>query len=210
MTVFNYSAKRDIVATGFNVTGIDISISSIDNSLNSVTTDLSGLLAGQWVLVSGTAVDDGWHQLDIDSTTNKIKLLSTLTTELAGSSIQIIGYYHGLSAAYDLETDAHTLNPSKVTTNKSSESLSGIRETLHFKNIKYWDILTDYVDQATLPFWEEFFSSVAGNESFNIDLYGSIAAPDTSISVSLDGDVSYTRLNGNTLLYQFSFKVRVL
>ena len=70
MTVLTYTASDEPVVKTFNGSGVDISIASADNSFNSVTTDLSGMLAEEWIFVSGAAAADGnnWHQLDVDST----------------------------------------------------------------------------------------------------------------------------------------------
>jgi len=208
MTAITYNAKRNIVPTTFSISGTDISILASDDSFNSSSTDLSGLVAGDWVLVTDSAVDDGWHQLSIDSTTTKITTTSTLTDETAGTNISIVGYKHGLGTSYNLETNAWKLDRSTAETSKSSESLSGITETLLLRETFYWDVETDHITEAELPYWDEFISSVRARESFDFDPYGSIAAPDNVLSCNLDGNPKLTRVP-EMKVYTMSFKVKV-
>jgi len=209
MTAITYTAKRKIVPTSFSVNDIDISILASDDSINSVTTDLSGLVAGDWVLVANTAVDDGWHQLSIDSTTTKITTTSTLTDESAGSNISIVGYKHGEGQPYNLETASHALNRSGVATKSQSVSLSGITETLLLRDIEYWDITTDHITQAELPYWDEFIASVRADESFTLDLYGTIAVPDNTLNYILKDNPKTNRV-GASKIYTLSMRVQVI
>jgi len=209
VSAITYTAKRKIVPSGFNVTDVDLSIASVDNSINSVTTDLSGLLASDYVVLTGSAVDDGWHEVYVDSTANKIELLSSLTDEAAGSPINITGYKHGLSVSYNLETGAQALNPSYPADTKAPSSLSGVTETLLFAEHEDWDVTTQIIEESELPYWHEFFSSVRAGESFNFDPYGTIAVPDSVKSCRLVGDYVVARV-GSSKRYRISFKVRVL
>ena len=210
MTVLNYTAKNKIVTTGFNVSGaVDISLLASDDSINSATTDLSGLLADQWVHLTGTAVDDGWHQLLLDSTANKITTKSTLTDETAGSAISITGYFHGLGEVYDLEFRSNVLNQSFNNIINNAESLSGLVETLFFREIELWQIATIELTDAEMLYWLEFLASVRAGESFSLDVYGTVAVPDNLIQCRLDGDPGISRIS--TLnLFTVSIKARVI
>jgi len=208
MSAITYTAKRNLVPSGFDVTATDLSIASVDNSINSVTTDLLGLLASDYILLTGSAVDDGWHEVYVDSTATKIELLSSLTDEAAGSVINIVGYKHGLSVSYNLETGAQALTPSYPADTKAPSSLSGVTETLLFAEHEDWDITTSIITEAEYPYWREFFSSVRAGESFAFDPYGTIAAPDEVKTCRLVGDYTVQR-QGSSRRYRFVFKVRV-
>lgn len=210
MTAITYTAKRSLVDAGFEVSGTDISASTADDSFNSTIQDFSGLLAGYWVLITNSVSNDGWHQLSVDSTATKITTTSNLVDELAGANINVAGYIHALNATYTLETAAHSLDKSFVAQTNVAESLSGIVETLLLNNSEYWSIKTDHISEAELPYWNEFFSSVRGGESFDIDPYGTVAAPVAPFACIFDGNnVSIDRV-GSSRIYTISFKVRQL
>lgn len=209
MTAINYTAKRRIVPQGLSVVGSDVSILASDDSFNSPLLDLLGLVTGDWIEVAGSAVDDGWHQLSIDSTTNKITVTSALTDEAAGSDISIVGYYHGYNESYDLETASHVIDLTNDAKINKSESLSGVRETILLNDIDYWNIVTDHLTETELAYWREFVGSVRAGETFTIDLYGTIAVADEIITVELDGNPKISRITG-TKTYQMSFKVKVI
>jgi len=207
MSAYSYTANRNFIPTDLSITAIDISILASDDSFNSAGGDFAGLISGYWVLVSGSAVDDGWHQLLVDSTSGKITTTSTLTDETAGSSITIIGYKHGLNEVYDLEIYSQILNPIYKSKTKKSESLSGVVETLLLNEIEYWDITTGEITEAELPYWLEFFSSVKAGEVFSFDPYGTIALPDNVKTCIIEGDQDISRIETSDGYY-ISFKVR--
>ena len=209
MTAINYIAKRNIVGAELSVLASDISIIASDDSFNSAGGDFIGLVSGDWIQVTGSAVDDGWHQLSIDSTTGKITTTSTLTDESAGSAITINGYKHGDSIAYDLETESSLIDQSFISNTKRSESLSGIVETLLLNNIDYWSITTGYITELELPYWLEFFKSVSGGEAFTIDPYGSTAVEVAPVSCMIEGSPVITRVE-TIYVYTITFKVRVV
>lgn len=209
MSSLTYTAKRNFVLEGLDVSGTDISIVATDDTFNSTSTDLSGMVSGDWILVSGSAVDDGWHQLSANSTTTKITTSSALTIESSGSLISIVGYKHGLDESYDLDFDAQNLDQSYDAKTKTSESLSGIVETLFLSEIKYWDIVTMPMSENTLLYWVEFIGSVRAGEPFSFDPYGSIASPSGVVSSILQGNPTISRVE-SSLLYTISFKVREL
>lgn len=213
MTTLTYTATRNIApATNFVsfLDAVDISFDSADNSINSVTTDLSGLLAGDWVEVGGSGDNDGWHQLDQGSTGTKIiaNVNTTIVDGIAGEPINITGYLHGLGEIYTLETASHVLDQSYSTQQRNSISLSGVKETLLHHETEFWNILTDFLTEAEMSYWREMVSSVRAGETFSVDIYGTIAVPEPAISVTLEGDPTTRRVNSATRQYQYSMKVR--
>lgn len=209
MTAIVYTAKREIVLNGFNKSGTDISIASADNSINATSTDLSGMLQDEWIILAGSAVDDGQHQVASDSIATKILTQSALTNESIGSLITITGYEHGVGEEYELETVSHVMDRGLNTEKKQATSISGIKETIRYRKETFWDILTDFITEAEMVYWDEFVASVDGGESFTLDVYGSIATPDNPVSVTMEGDPIVIRV-GDAKLYQLSFKVKVI
>lgn len=215
MSTFGYIATRGLVPTGFSVGGVDLSASSVDDSFNSVTTVLSGLLNDEWILVAGfltNAVNNGWFQVDTDSTATKIKQVMdtpvNLVTEAAGDSVTIVGYYRGLNESYTLETAAHTVTPSDSPVISATPALDGTTETIYKRNDKQWRILTDFISEADWPQWREFMQSVHGGEAFTFDAFGTIASPDDPVSVQLVGTPQYS--NPYSKVMQISMLVKVL
>lgn len=211
MTTLSYIAKRNIAKIDFSKTALDISIIAADNSINSPVVDVSGLLAGSWVLLVGTAVDDGWHQLLVDSTASKIIINAntTLTDETAGSAITIDGYYHGLDEGYIIETTVQTADQDFKAKTKTAESLSGLTQTMYFNEIETWSLTTGYILEADLIYWREMFSSLRAGEALVLDVYGTITSPQTLRNCILVGDPKISRV-GTSLEYTFNFRVRVL
>lgn len=209
MSAISYTAQRGIVSANFNVSNTDISFTALDNSLNSLGGEFSGLLVGDWVLVSGSVSNNGWHQLASNSVAGKINTTSVITDESAGSSITVVGYKHGLNNAYTLETAAQALDPSHKDKTKTSEAISGIKETLFFNKTKYWDITTAILTETEYEYWLEFLSSVAAGETFTFDAYGTVALPDKVVSCALEGGFKENRVS-SLRKYTISFKVRVL
>ena len=209
MTVVNYTATNKIVESGLAISDVDISLLASDDSFNSVTSILSGLLASDWVLVSGSAVDDGWHQLDVDSTANKIVTLSALTDEIAGSIVNVTGYKHGINQSYDLEFPSSVLDPKYTPKTNKVESLSGKEETLFFNEVETWNITSGIITEDELLYWLEFFASVRAGEHFSIDLYGTVSAPDNVKSCKIEGVPTISRIQ-SLRKYTASFEVRML
>jgi len=208
MTTVTYTAKRNIVTVDFGVSGTDISADDADNSFNSSTTDLSGLNEDEWIEVVGSSSNDGWHQVSSDSTSTKIIVTSTLTTEAAGDNIAIDGYLHGKGEDYSLDFDSSQINPSSQAAVDESKSMNGTIEALFHRETFYWDITAIRIEQADKKLWDEFFSSVRARERFTFDAYGTIAAPDNTQSASLDDSPKYNRV-GNKDMWDVKFKVRI-
>ena len=212
MTAITFTAKREIVPRTLDVTGTDISAASADNSFNSSTTDLSGLVSGDWVYVVGFTdpADNGWHQLSADSTAVKIVTGSTLVTEAAGASVGVKGYEHGDGQSYDLETAAWKADSvRKPVIASRNDALDGTRETMRSRADKFWLITTDVIHRDGLKYWEEFFASIEAGELFTLDPYGTISVPDSPRTVEIEAG-SYTpkMVGGSVWHNQFTFRVR--
>ena len=115
---------------------------------------------------------------------------------------------HSVDTSYDLETECSVLNPSDVADIKQSFTLDGTPETVFNNLSERWSVTT-IVDQSDYNLWREFWSSVAGGESFTFDAYGSIATPDNPITVVMVGGATPKRV-GTVDSWQFSFKVRAI
>lgn len=194
MAVIRYTAKREIETTGYSKSGTDISVNGTNDTFNSVSTSLIGLADNEWVKVAGfaNAANNGWFQANGASAATQITqdTSTVLVTEAAGPSITLVGYKRGLNQQYDLEFSLTEATRSAKTLRNESESLSGVIETLRYRHTAYWEIVTEWLTEAKMPQWREFIHSVDARETFTFDLKGTVAAPVSAISCTLDS-VSY-------------------
>lgn len=196
MAVITYTAKRNIAKKNYAVTGSDISASATGNTFDSTVNDLSGMLAGEWVYITGfsNAANNGWHQLASDSTTNQIAVAEALTNEVAGATITVQGYYHGYGQSYQLEFKLRQFDDAPNINSSESRSLSqNIIEALYFGETEKDAVSTDLITEADRPYWKEFFASVRARETFTFDADGTIASPGTAINATLDGKETWQR-----------------
>lgn len=211
MPVVTYNAKRKILRRGsYSVVSAAVSVAASDGSFNSSSANLSGLLTGDWVCVSGfaNAANNGWFQLAANSTTTKIDTTATtLVNEAVGPSVSIVGYQHGLNQSYSIEFDADVLQKSYLSRKNRVEALDGSADTFLFWEAEGWNVTATVIYKTAVPNWEEFLASVNGGESFTFDAYGTISVPDAPVTVELDGDYSIPR-HGETMYFNPSFKVR--
>lgn len=116
---------------------------------------------------------------------------------------------HTDGTAYELETSSHKLD--LVRTEEGSESVAqdGTTEKTLDRIQRGWNVLTDFIDEADRPSWDEFIDSVAAAEVFTFDAYGTIASADNAQTVIMDGEPKWSRV-GASKVYQLSFRVRVL
>jgi len=215
MSVFSYTALREIEPTGYSKTGTDISVAAADDSFNQIAAGLLGLLDDQWFLVAGyaNAVNNGWFQANGNSTTTKITQDTTtsLVTEAAGPSVTIVGYYRGLGESYNLETDSEQISRSVAVNRNVKKPLDGgaPEVLLHAREV-FIDVRTGYIPEAQIKQWREFLASVEGGETLTFDAYGTVAVPVDPVSVILEtADYSDARIRG-ALMYQLSLKLRLL
>lgn len=212
MSVITYAAVRGFVDGGLSVVGTDISASAADNSFNATSTDLSGLLAGYWALLSGFAAaeNNGWHQLTIDSVSGKITTSSTLVTESAGASISIDGYMHGMDQEYSLEFDVDMggLNPfRKRVLKKKHMTANGQPYGRLLRVDGGWNVVTEALPETETPYWSEFYDSVSACELFTFDALGTIAVPVDPVTVYMESDSwSPPRVGLDQFVYSFTLR----
>ena len=214
MSVFTYTALREIEPTGYSKAASDISVAAADDSFNQVAAGLLGLLDNEWFLVAGyaNAVNNGWFQANGNSTTTKITQDTTtsLVTEAAGPAVTIVGYKRGLNQSYSLEIGATGDRNAKVTRNVQQPMGGGAPEVLLHRRETLIQITTGYISEAQIAQWREFLASVEGGETFTLDLLGTVAAPDDPVSAMLASE-EYTEMRvGDSSSYQLSFSVRLL
>ena len=215
MSFFTYTALREFEPTGFNKTGVDISAAAGDDSFNATSTNLSGVLDNQWVLVAGfaNAVNNGWFQANGNSTSAKITqdTSASLATEAAGPSVNIAGYYRGLGQSYNLEIGVERIDRSiKVDRSMQQPLGGGAPEVLFHSRVELVGVRTDFITEAQIKQWREFLASVEGGETFTFDRYGTVAAPvDPRTAMLESADYSEDRLRGK-MTYQLSLKIRIL
>lgn len=214
MTTITYVALRKIERTGFSKTGTDISAAAGDDSFNATVTNLSGLLDNQWIKVSGfaNAVNNGWFQMNGNSTTTKIlqDTLTTLVTEAAGPIITIIGYKRGLGQSYQIEFGAEVLDRSSDADREENQPMADVApEVILYREEAIEEVRTAAVDQTTMNQLREILSSVRAGEGFTFDKYGTIAAPDNPLSAVLVGKSYAEQRENSAFKYRVSFRVRV-
>ncbi|MDH4274623.1 MAG: hypothetical protein OEW08_06265 [Gammaproteobacteria bacterium] len=203
-----YTAAREIIKLGYDKSGTAISASAVDNSYNCATVDLSGISAGQYVLVSGyvNAANNGYHQV-VSSTAAKVVVSETLVTEAAGPQVVLDGRLHAVGSSYNLEIGAQVLSKSREVIKQTNRALDGTAEAVITRAGYLWAVKTARVTQANLPIWEEFLASVEGNETFTLDPYGTVAVPDKPVTVEITDTPRIERIK-SLMAYYASFSVR--
>lgn len=203
-----YTAQREIVKLAYDKSGTVISASAVDNSYNCATLDLSGINAGQYVLVSGFANDEnnGYHQV-VSSTANKVTVAETLLTEAAGPLVTLDGRLHAVGLSYNLEIGAQGIDKRREVVKSVNRALDGSPEAVVSRSGYVWTFRTNRVNQADLPWWEEFLASVEANETFTLDPYGTLAVPDKPVTVEMTDAHKVDRVKA-LMQYLISFTVR--
>lgn len=210
MTAITYTAKRNLVPGGNTFTGTDISADTVLDDFNSTTTDLSGIINGYSIYVTGftNSVNNGWHTLNAASTGTAISVTTNLITEAAGNTITIIDYVHRGGSQYQVEALPANLTIWEKVASAESISQGGLEQSILQRIDSGWNFTSDYIEDANVPYWREFLHSCMGKEPFLFDAYGSIASPDNPQIAVLNGNPSWTRIN--RFYWQVAFNVRVL
>jgi len=78
-------------ATGWSVTGSDISFERETGAIRSTSTDLSGAPVGQWITVSGVTANATFFKV-VSTSANEVVVESFLAEEAVGQLITITGY----------------------------------------------------------------------------------------------------------------------
>lgn len=217
MSSITYTALRDLERAGYEKSGTDISVAAADDSFNSVSTNLSGLLDNQWVLVAGfvNAVNNGYFQLSANSTSTKISQDTTtsLVTEAAGPPISLIGFKRGPNQAYSMDFGVERADRTGRIRRSSHQPIGGgAPETLFYHQQVVYRIRTGAIAEANIPQWHEFFGSVMSGEIFIFDRYGTAASPVEPKQAILESDDISDERDGPLYpgRYRFSFDVRIL
>lgn len=211
MATFTYTAKREIARVDLAIEADDISASAANSQFSSVDTDLSGLEAGDWILVSGfdSQANNGWHEVAETSAEGAIKVESTLETESAGDVVRIVGYAHGLGAQYAIEIGLASYDRQRDIEKHVHRSDAGDTETWHVRTDRVITVQTDFVDEDLRPFMEEFLASVEAGEAFIFDPAGTAETPSDPVEVELVDDAIRPARVGTVNLYTYSFTMRV-
>jgi len=114
---------------------------------------------------------------------------------------------HTAGTNYTIEFGAEKLARSQKVIRHQNASLGQLRETVYLGRDQYWDVTTDFIDESDLPFWREWFASVAGGELFAFDAYGTIAVPDNQENVLLDTETYRESRVGMLRTYRIDFRV---
>lgn len=114
---------------------------------------------------------------------------------------------HVVSDVVQLETQFQQIDPMRRIKKTEQESLSGYVESDLDHRVTIYKLTTDVVAEANKLFWLEFFDSVANREQFTVDLTGTIAAPGTSLNVTLESG-GYEPSRQGMVLSKFSFSVK--
>lgn len=215
MGQITYTALREMEPTGYAKTGTDISAAASDDSFNATSTNLSGVLDNQWVLVTGfaNAANNGWFQANGNSSSTKIAQDTTtsLVTEAAGPTVSIVGYKRGLGQSYSIEFDVEQVDRGvKVNRGEQHPIGGGAPEVLLYSRDTFVDVRTDFINEVQLLQWREILASVEGGEVFTFDRYGTVAAPIDLRQVMLESTNYNEARVGAALKYRLSFKVRLV
>lgn len=109
---------------------------------------------------------------------------------------------HVAGTSYQIEIPFSQWDPAISEQKSSVRSLSGKPFTvLHHQVDQYSFSTVGTDDQSLIAQLDEFFSSVAAGEIFSVDPYGTIATPDNSITVMLDGVARPSRVNQTEFSY---------
>lgn len=219
MPAIKYIAQRSIIRVAFEVIGAadvstDLSTSSPPvSTFNSTTTDLSGINANEWINVSGfnNGANNNWHQLEIDSTPNRITLNANtqLVTEAAPASATVTGYLHAKDNEYPLDLTFTTDNRERSIVKINSESLGGQIETITHRRLEFFSVNSGVVEPVDYPYMIEFLDSCESNEIFTFDRVGSIAVPVSPVAAVLEG-IGYIEERVGIEDRRFSFRVRLI
>jgi len=152
--VITYTALREFEPT-ISVAADDISVSGTDDSFNAPA-GLLGFLDTEWILVSGfaNAVNNGWFQLDGNSTATKISQDTTtsLVTEAAGPDVMIQGYKRGINQQYSIEAGLQMADRSvKVARNSRQAIGGGAPEVLLYRREVFIDVRTTSIEEPYMP-----------------------------------------------------------
>lgn len=114
---------------------------------------------------------------------------------------------HSAATQYQIEANFESYPESMIPKGVFEETLDGTPEgyleALQFEH----QIQSDIVLLADREHWRELFSSVAATEEFAIDFTGTIASPDTDVTVHLvPNSVREIQIGGVAVKYSFTVR----
>jgi len=210
MTAITYGVVRSIIKINYTKIGTDIFAQTSDDSFNSTSTDLSGLVTGNGIFVSGFTEEtlNDWWEVVANSTTTKILVDLGVLDEAAGNTIVIEGYeyFRGQIISFDVKTRG--VDQSSRITSDRQIALGGASETSFHRTDSIYEMTVGPYNETEADFYWQFFDSVSGGETFTIDPDGTVAVPDNPISVKLD--VNLIRPQRISLTDWFTVRLRMV
>ena len=118
---------------------------------------------------------------------------------------------HAVGTTYAIDIDMSAIDRDPKTVRTRHQALSGIAETLFNRVDVSWNFVIAALDMddVRLAYMREFIDSVSAGESFQIDPYGTVAAPVKVLTCELTSESHKESRQGHRSLF-FPFSVRVL
>jgi len=210
MTAITYTAKRNIAKGSFYVTGSDILADTLSDDFQSTTTNLTGLVSGNYIYVTGfsTWPNYGWHTVNGTSTATAISVTTNLTDEAAGATIEIQEYLHLYGVSYTIYTNPSVLNPWQRVESSESISQGGLEQSILRRVDRGYDFTSGLLTDAEFIYWREFTESVAAKESFTFDAFGIPGSSDNQETAILVGNPRFIRVSN--VGWKVSIKIRTI
>jgi len=207
MPGITYTALRSITRVQFESLS-KTDVSTTISTFSSVAGDLLGLNSGEWVNVTGFTdiANNGWHQLNENSTASTITVTSTLVVEAAGNSVSIVGYLRGQEQPYSFDLGMQVDDRQRVPTKTVLKALAGNVETLTHRREEFFSVTTLPLNNAEYDQVIEFLDSVESDEIWTFDRTGSIAVPVNKLGARIEGN-GYTEQRVGNAYRTFSFKL---
>lgn len=126
---------------------------------------------------------------------------------------------HAVGSSYSIGFDALSLDSDFTIVSKDHISLGGGSQGVISRIEERWSTKTDIIEETDLPKWREFLKSVAGNETFTFDPYGTTTVGSDGLRTITLSDVKNVKLDSkswkeereqSTRKYRISFTVRVI
>lgn len=214
MPSVTYTVLRSIIRVSFeSLQKTDVSVSAAGSpqtfSFDSVAGNFAGLNSGEWVLVAGFAntANNGWFQLSMNSTANKITVTAVMAVESAGNTIDVTGYLHGKGEILGLDMRFLSDDRNRQITKFKATAINGNSETLTQRRENYFNIVSNVLIPAEYKQYKQFLDSCESGESFTFDREGTLANINDPLTSYLDND-GYTESRlANNIDKQISFRI---
>lgn len=179
-----------------------------------------------------TTVHSGWYRLSLGADVNSggvtaqiafgpvNSLGNVVYTGTTSASIWFWGamvnsgtiadYPHVLNREYYMEGDLLQSDRSVRFSRDRQVSIGGSVETLFNRQDTFYRLNTGYYTETEMKNWREFLDSVAGGETFNIDVYGTVASHVNVFSAILESANYSESRRGTLFTYSVAFEVKQL